>query len=98
VNGGNWQIENIGAATTTANTNTAADTNYHTFTVQVNAAASSVAYLIDGVAVNVSPLVANIPTSGIGPQIHFTRSAGTPTGLKIDLLLFTLALTSTRPG
>jgi len=99
VNSGNWQIKSTNASTTTtANTSTVADTNYHTFTIVVNSGASSVAYYIDNVQVANSPIITNIPTAAITPFVYIKNNAGTHPETHIDLFWITKQLSNPRPG
>jgi len=78
VNSGNWQIVTSNAGTTTtANTSTAAVTGFTRFTIDINAAGTSVAFFINGTAVANSPIATNIPTAGIAPLMQIVKSAGT---------------------
>ena len=98
VNSGNWVNTCSNANTSsTSNTSTAADTNWHTYKISVNAAANSVTFYIDGVAVG-SAVTTNIPTGPIGPSIQFYRTTGKANILPnyIDLMVLNYALTSSR--
>lgn len=94
----NWLIKTAKASSRTATaSNSAIDTNWHTYMIQANAAASSIAYYIDGTQVNVSPLATNIPTAQIGPFIMITKSAGTTAvTMEVDYFYMYQQLTSNR--
>lgn len=78
-NSGNWQIESVkfGSGTSTGNTGTAADTNWHRFKIVINSAGNSAAFYIDDVQVTNSPLTTNLPPTGQIPYIYVTNSSGT---------------------
>ena len=60
VNSGNWQlIAKDNSSTTTTNSSTAADTNWHKFTIDVNAGATSAEFFIDGTSLGT--VTSNIP-------------------------------------
>lgn len=100
VNSGNWQIVSCASSVkTTNNTNTAADTSWHVFKIVVNAAASSVAYYIDGSQVANSPITTNIPTTnGVSAGVVAYRTSGTIPASTVLIDLFTLnqVLTTAR--
>ena len=101
VNSGNWQIiNNIGDGSPTINnTNTAADTNWHVYKIIVNAAATSVAYYIDGTQVANSPITTDIPTAiDLSPAISVISTAGTvqASTLQVDLCTLQQVLTTPR--
>ncbi len=96
-NSGNWQIIADDGTTTTANSNLAADTDWHLYTISVNAGATSASFYVDGVELNVSPLATDIPTATtIMPRASIVKSAGT-TARNIDLDYFSLYGTLTNP-
>lgn len=102
-NGGQWQIKTASnSSRTTANTTSALDTNWHRYTITVNAAASSVAFSIDGVAVTNSPITGTIPTANdnnhkVSPGWMIVKSAGTTnTVAVVDLFTLTQTLTASR--
>lgn len=78
-NSGNWQIESVrfGSGTSTGNTGTAADTNWHRYKIVINSAGNSAAFYIDDVQVTNSPLTSNLPPTGQIPYIYVTNSSGT---------------------
>jgi hypothetical protein len=76
-NSGNWTINTkSGGATTTANTSTAADTEWHRYKITVDAAGTSVGFFIDNVQVANSPIVATIPTVKMQMQGSVTGFSG----------------------
>lgn len=101
VNSGNWTIKcKDGSGTTTGNTSTAADTNFHNMKVVVNAAATSVAFYIDGTQVANSPLSANIPTTTVSffLRIYQVSGAAASRSVQCDFLRFIYTLTTPRSG
>jgi hypothetical protein len=82
VNGGNWTLNCAdNAAVTTANSNDAvAATTWTRLTIDVNAAANSVAFYVNGTQCANSPVTTNIPTAAgrcCGPNIQIVKSNGT---------------------
>jgi len=99
VNGGQWQIKSSSASvTTTANTTVVVATGFVTLSIVVNAAATSVAYYINGVQVSVSPITTNIPTTALAPFFMAINTAGTTPQIQCDLWWGTVALSNPRPG
>lgn len=98
VNSGNWQIITANASVlTTNNTSTAIDTSWHVYKIVVNAAASSVAYSIDGVEVANSPIATNIPTAALSPFVGNQKTVGNANrDVYIDLFTLNLPLTTPR--
>lgn len=98
VNSGNWQIKTRSSSTTTtANTTTAADTNWHKFSIIINAAGTSVAFYIDDVQVTNSPITTNIPSVTIATACMITKSTGsTARTLQFDWYDQTVNLTNPR--
>lgn len=84
VNSGEWEgVARANSVETVCDTNVAADTSYHTFQIDVNAAATSVDFWIDGT--NRCTVASNVPT-GTGREttlmpIAIQKSAGTTTRL-----------------
>lgn len=94
VNSGNWQIKCQNASVnTTANTSTAATTNWTHFRIEVNAGATSVAFYINGAEVANSPITTNIPTTQIGAGC---RISGVGVQMSCDLVILQYALTASR--
>lgn len=77
LNGGEWQgVCRAASAETALDTNVACDTNWHSFEFEINAAASSTEFFIDGASVGT--VASNIPTATttlLPAQIN--KSAGT---------------------
>lgn len=99
INSGNWTVKTAnGGARTTNNTSTAVGTGFVNLGITINAAASSVAYTVNGVAVTGSPIATNIPTAAISPFLKLTPTAGTTADstLIIDLFYMTQTLTTPR--
>lgn len=98
VNSGKWQIITAKASVlTTNNTTTTVDTGWHSYKIVVNAAASSVAFYIDGTQVANSPISTNIPTAAVTPLVIINKSAGTnERTLAIDLYTLNQVLTTAR--
>lgn len=98
INSGNWNIVTASASSrTTSNSNLAGGTGWHHANITINAAASSVAYSMDGVAINVSPIALHIPTAAISPLLEVRNVAGTNAANAILVDLFTLTQTLTTP-
>lgn len=98
-NSGAWIIKTASASSVTSqNTATTVDTDWHKYTLQVNAGATSISFLIDDVEVTNSPLTTNIPTANpIGCFIGIRKSAGTTSRyIAVDLFTFDHTLTSAR--
>jgi len=90
VNSGNWTIEADDAAgTTTADSGTAVVAGtWYRLGIVVNAAATSVAYYINGVETSNSPLTTNIPdgaTEYTQPLSYIKNLAGTAADRHLDL-------------
>ncbi len=97
-----WSI-----ATAAATVRTVTQTNvtvvagtWYTLRADINAAASSIAYSINGVTANVSPITTNIPTLAIGPCSFILKNGGS-TGTNASLTNFDMfylysKFTSTR--
>jgi hypothetical protein len=101
--GAAWVINTAQNSTRTqTTTNTVVTTGWHTAHIQVNAAASSVVFQMDGVTMNVSPLSTNIPTGTAntqkcGPIFQMLKSAGTTSiGLVIDKVFMFQKITTSR--
>ncbi len=98
VNSGNWQIKCTSAGvTTTVNTSVAADTDFHTFTFVVNAAATNVDFYIDGAVVGTA-ITTDIPTTAMTAMYNSINTAGTMPELSADLFWVQLILSNARPG
>lgn len=96
VNSGRWQaVTRSGATETASDTGVAQTIAYFTFEIEVNAAATSVAFFINGTLVATN--TANIPSgsnlTGIGASI--VKSAGTNLReVKADLMIYTFEPTT----
>lgn len=100
VNSGNWQIINNSndGSPTVGNTTVAADTNWHVYKIVVNAAATSVAYYIDGVEVSGSPLTTDISTVvAISPAVSVIGTSGVVPANTMQIDLFTMRQVLTTP-
>jgi hypothetical protein len=96
-NSGRWEIVTKKAtATTTADSGIAADTNFHSFRIEVNAAGTSVSFYIDDVQTSNSPIATNIPVVILYPQANLVKSAGT-TARAFVVDAFTLVQQLTTP-
>lgn len=96
VNGGQWVLNCTSASVTTSvNTTIAAVTGFVNLGITINAAATSISFTINGVSAG-SAIVANIPTTGIGPSAQWARSAGSLPASLIDLFYLTQTLTTPR--
>jgi hypothetical protein len=98
VNSGNWQIKSAGAATTTANTSTAADTNWNNFKIVINAGNTSVSFYINNVEVANSPIATNLPNAVFGQQVSIVRGANAGGSIYVDMYILQIDLTAARPG
>jgi hypothetical protein len=77
-NSGKWQVATASSSSSTVNnTNNVADTNFHSFRIEINAGATSVGFYIDDVQVANSPISTNIPSSVLYPWVVMIKSAGT---------------------
>jgi hypothetical protein len=101
LNSGMWTIntEQSGVQTS-ANTSSTVDTDWHKYTIIVNAAGTSVSFFIDDVEVTNSPITTNIPvTTGQECGIKFTVDNGAGSnlrGLFIDYVDHQITLTNSR--
>lgn len=82
LNSGSWQmITKSATVTTTNNSATAADTNFHNYIIDINAAGTSVSFYIDGTLVTNGTITTNIPSTAISPA--FVWALGNNTGASI---------------
>lgn len=81
----NWQIASVKAGTGSFSATTTPCTHsvFYDLEIDVNAAATSVAFKVNGSAVNLSPLSSNIPVAGMRFLLRTVKSAGT-TSMKTD--------------
>jgi hypothetical protein len=96
-----WRVcaTNNGTGPTCGNTsNTVTAGQWDTIEMDVNAAGTSVAVLINGSAVTGSPFSTNLPTVvGVAPSVEIIKSAGTTSrSLYIDYYIFFQAMTAAR--
>ncbi|MFA7192402.1 MAG: hypothetical protein WC089_03845 [Candidatus Paceibacterota bacterium] len=100
VNSGAWTIKTANnSSRTTANTSSTVDTNWHLYTVDINAAGTSVDFSIDGVPVTNSPIATNIPASTrfFSDGFRITKSAGIVARLiNVDFSMLWKKMTSNR--
>lgn len=98
VNSGKWLLNCTSASTNTNadSGNTATTSGYHNFGLQINAAASSVTFTIDGSSVGT--IATNIPTAVVSPYFSMIQTAGTVaiSSVFVDLFYLTQTLTSGR--
>jgi len=97
VNSGNFVLNcTAGSATTSTNTVVPPTTGFHTYTIVVNAGATSVSFYFDGALLGT--VAANIPTLVINPYFLMVRSTGALPAAQVDLWWLTQALSNPRPG
>lgn len=101
VNSGAWQVICRQSSTsTTNNTASTVDTNFHHYKIAVNAAATSVSFYIDGAEVTNSPITTNIPsTTGqeVGAIFSIIKSVGsTSRSFTMDWYGLQIALSGAR--
>lgn len=97
INSGNWTLRTAAASSfTTVNTSTAVANGFVNLGMQINAAASSVSFTINGSSVG-SAIVTNIPTNPVNPGCILTFSAGTIAANSVLLDLWYLTQTLTTP-
>lgn len=98
-NSGNWVGKTASGSTrSSANSAIAAiNSAYVNLQITVNAAASSVAFYINGTQIANSPLATNIPTTSITPFVTVAPSAGTIAAGSVLVDLFYLTQTLTTP-
>jgi hypothetical protein len=95
----NWKINTTASSSTTTQDSAIAVTAsaWHTLRITVNAAATSIAFYIDGVQATNSPLSTNIPTARIAPELIIIKSAGTTlTTMSVDYCSLYQVLTTAR--
>ncbi len=103
-NSPNWAIKTASNNSRTfqaSNTSVVASTTSFTrLSIDINAAASSAAFYVNGVQLNVSPLSTNIPTGTgreCGPRYNFSKTSGTGTVIiATDLFSYWQHLTNPR--
>jgi len=98
INSGKWVYKSASASVrTTTNSSTAVTTGYHNLQIVINAAASSVAFSVDGVSLGAA-ITTNIPSIAITPFVDLIESVGTvaASSIKLDLMYMSQALTTPR--
>ncbi len=97
VNSGNWVVNCGDGTVTSVNTSVAADTNFHNYGIVINAAATSVSFTIDGVAVGTA-ITTNIPITQMSLCAFITRILGTVpiNAFYLDLVYATQTLSTPR--
>ena len=95
-NSGNW-LTNCTSSSSNSHSDSgvAAITGFVNLGFQVNAAASSVQFMIDGSPVG-TPITTNIPSTAIFPFIMLHRSSGALPAALIDYFQMTINLTTAR--
>lgn len=95
-NSGNWIGKTASGGTrSSANSAIALDTDFHRYTIVVNAAGTSVSFYIDGTEIANSPLSSNIP-SATGLQFGIAHVAGAERKAVLDYVLYKQILTTAR--
>ncbi len=87
VNSGNWQlIASTNSTATTTNSSTAADTNWHIFTIDINAAGTLATFYIDNISIGT--VASNIPTAtfACGPNINIVNQSNSGAADSIFIL------------
>lgn len=99
VNSGAWTIKTANGSTSTSNTASTVDTNWHNYKIIVNAANTSISFYIDGVEVTNSPKTTNLPTARVAARsLLISRQAGQGGIIQVDLCILQIDLTTPRPG
>ena len=99
LNSGQWVGKTASASSrNSSNSNVAAVNNaYVNLGISINAAASSVTFSINGVAISGGPIAATIPTAAITPFFDVTRVSGTVLANAVRADLYYLSQTLTTP-
>lgn len=98
INSGNWVYKTAAASSrTTSNSAIAVTTGYHNLQININAAASSITFSVDGVSLGAA-ITTNIPTLAITPFVDLVEAVGivAASSIKIDLMYMTQILTTVR--
>ena len=100
VNSGNWRAVCVsGGVATNLNSTIAADTNFHHFTIDINAAGTSVSFAIDGVSLGAA-ITTNIPTTTLMNfqvrNVNQGASTGASMALTVDAFMAYQKLTTAR--
>ncbi len=97
LNSGNWVINTSNASTpTNTNTSTSASVGWHNAQIIINAAGTSIQFLMDGVSLGT--ITTNLPATGIFPLFVLSITVGTVAlgAIYIDLFYMTQILTTAR--
>lgn len=97
INSGNWVIKTASSASrTTTNSATAVTAAWHNAQITINAAATSIAFTMDGVSLGT--IATNIPATPVSAFINIVEVSGTvaSASILIDLMYYTQTLTSAR--
>jgi len=95
VNSGNWEAITVSASTpTTVSGAIAATTAFQTLRINVNAAASTITFYVNGTSIGTSST--NIPTTTISPYAAIYKTAGT-NQINMNINLFSLYQNLTNP-
>lgn len=99
VNSGQWQYKTASASTRTTNSSAVTvTTGWHNVQMNINAAANSVSFLVDGVSLGAA-ITTNIPTTAIAPLFYINGTVGNGAGttnVYVDLFYMTQVLTIAR--
>lgn len=100
VNSGNWRAVCVsGGVATNLNSSIAADTSFHRFLIDINAAGTSVSFSIDGVSLGAA-ITTNIPTTTLmyfqARNVNQGASTGATKALSIDTFMAYQKLTTAR--
>lgn len=97
INSAQWDFKTANASSrTTSTSSVTVTTGWHNAQITVNAAASSVSFVMDGVSLGTA-ISTNIPTASICPMFNAYRSAGTIAANSLSVDLFYLNQTLTTP-
>jgi len=97
INSGNWVYKTAATSSrTTSNSSTPVTSAYHNLQIVVNAAASSIAFSVDGVSLGA--ITTNIPTSSVTPFLNIVENVGTvaANSIYVDLMSYSQLLTTSR--
>lgn len=96
-NSGNWVMTSKLSGTQTANSSTAADTNWHTYRIVLNAGLTTASFYIDGVQLGNSPLSITGAASAINPSVQLIKSLGaTACTMQTDYCFLSKDFTNSR--
>jgi hypothetical protein len=96
VNSGNWICKTANAGSRTTTNSAIAASSWVNLGININAGATSVVFLINGVVVQTH--VADIPTAAVTPMVYVETTAGTTAAdsTLVDLFYMTQVLTTSR--